>query len=125
MKFKLIERGIPGNSSTPKKWYASPVKSGSVNQKSLAREIAGRSSLTSGDVANVIQNLLELLPANLIEGNSVQLGDFGSFRISFSSAGADTQETFSTDSIRGMKILFTPSPDFKRALSEIKFEQQK
>lgn len=125
MKYKLIERGNPGNIDAPKKWYASPVKTGTVTQKTLAKEIANRSSLTSGDVANVIQNLLELLPARLIEGNSIQLGDFGTFRVSFSSDGVDTADEFATDKIKGLKILFTPSTDFKRELSSIKFEQDK
>ncbi|NHW58857.1 DUF4496 domain-containing protein, partial [Escherichia coli] len=102
-----------------------PVKSGSVNQKSLAKEISGRSSLTAGDVNNVIQNLLDILPSKLVEGNSVQLGDFGTFRISFSSEGADTEQKFTTDKIKGIKVLFTPSTEFKKTLSDMKFEQEK
>ena len=125
MKYKLIERGNPGNLDAPKKWYASPVKIGTVTQKTLAKEISNRSSLTSGDVANVIQNLLELLPARLIEGNSIQLGDFGTFRVSFSSDGVDAKDEFTTDKIKGLKILFTPGTDFKKELSSIKFEQDK
>jgi predicted histone-like DNA-binding protein len=122
MKYKLIERGNPANPSAPKKWYASPMKAGTVTQKSLAREIADRSSLSAGDVANVIQNLLELLPHKLIDGNSVQLGDFGTFRVSFSSEGTATKGEFNTKKIKGLKILFTPSMDFKKDLSDIKFE---
>lgn len=125
MKYRLIERGNPGDTTAPKKWYASPVKTGTVTQKTLAKEIASRSSLTSGDVANVIQNLLDLLPARLIEGNSIHLGDFGTFRVSFSSEGAETPQDFTTDKMRGLKILFTPGSDFKRDLSSIKFEQEK
>ncbi|MDR2206149.1 MAG: HU family DNA-binding protein [Flavobacteriaceae bacterium] len=125
MKYKLIERGKPGDLTAPKKWYASPVKIGTVTQKTLGREIADRSSLTAGDVGNVIQNLLELLPYKLIEGNSVQLGDFGTFRVSFSSEGTDTQDAFHTEKIKGLKILFTPSPDFKKKLLDIQFEQDK
>lgn len=125
MKYKLIERGNPGDTSAPKKWYASPVKTGTVTQKSLSKEISSRSSLTAGDVANVIQNLLDLLPAKLIEGNSVQLGDFGTFRVSFSSEGVDNAGEFTTDKMKGLKILFTPSSDFKKELNSIKFEQEK
>lgn len=87
MKYKLIQKGKPGDPDAPKKWYATPIKSGTITQKNLAQQISGRSSLTSGDVNNVIQNLLELLPQELIKGNSVQLGDFGTFRLSFSSDG--------------------------------------
>ena len=122
MKYKLVQRGKPNDASTPKKWYASPVNSGKIDQKGIAKEIAGRSSLTSGDVNNVISNFLDLLPNHLIDGKSVQLGDFGTFRISFSSEGVANQEEFNVSKIKGLKIFFTPSSDFKHQLEEIHFE---
>ena len=124
MKYKLIQKRKPGDPDAPKKWYATPIKSGTITQKNLAQQISGRSSLTSGDVNNVIQNLLELLPQELIKGNSVQLGDFGTFRLSFSSDGVDTEKDFTKDKIKGVKILFTPSNDFKKTLSDMKLEKE-
>lgn len=124
MKYKLIQKGKPGDPDAPKKWYVTPIKSGTITQKNLAQQISGRSSLTSGDVNNVIQNLLELLPQELIKGNSVQLGDFGTFRLSFSSDGVDTEKDFTKDKIKGVKILFTPSNDFKKTLSDMKLEKE-
>ena len=124
MKYKLIQKGKPGDANAPKKWYASPVKTGAVTQKNLATQISGRSSLTAGDVANVLQNLVELLPQELIKGNSVQLGDFGTFRISFSSEGVDNEKDFNIDKIKGITVLFTPSSDFKKILSDMKFEKE-
>ena len=124
MKYKLIQKGKPGDANAPKKWYASPVKTGAVTQKNLATQISGRSSLTAGDVANVLQNLVELLPQELIKGNSVQLGDFGTFRISFSSEGVDNEKDFNIDKIKGIKVLFTPSSDFKKIFSDMKFEKE-
>lgn len=124
MKYKLIQKGKPGDPDAPKKWYATPIKNGTITQKNLAQQISGRSSLTSGDVNNVIQNLLELLPQELIKGNSVQLGDFGTFRLSFSSDGVDTEKDFTKDKIKGVKILFTPSNDFKKTLSDMRLEKE-
>ena len=36
MKYKLIQKGNPAKPADPKKWYANPVKSGTVTQKNLA-----------------------------------------------------------------------------------------
>lgn len=124
MKYKLIQRGKPGDPSAPKKWYATPVKTGTVTQKNIASQVSGRSSLTAGDISNVIQNLLELLPEELMKGNSVQLGDFGTFRASFSSEGVEKEKDFNVAKIKDIKIIFTPSPDFKRKLTDIKFEKE-
>ncbi len=125
MKYKLTKKGNPGNPDAEKKWYATPVKAGTTTQKSLATQISGRSSLTAGDVGNVIQNLVELLPQELIKGNSVQLGDFGTFRISFSSDGVEEEKDFTVDKIKGVKVLFTPSADFKKVLASMKYEREK
>lgn len=124
MKYKLIERGKPGDTSAPKKWYASPVYTEKVSLKKLAKEIAGRSSLTSGDVLNVINNLLDELPAYLMRGNRVQLGDFGSFRLSFSSEGVEVAKDFNTNKIKGVKVLYTPGKDIKNQLDDIHFEKE-
>lgn len=124
MKYKLIERGKPGDETAPKKWYASPVNAGKTDFKAIAKQVAGRSSLTTGDVANVIQNFLELLPTYLVDGKSVQLGDFGTFRISFSSEGVEAQEEFNVNKIKSRKVIFTPSSDFKSALNEMEFHKE-
>lgn len=125
MKYRLVQKGNPGDPEAEKKWYANPVKAGTTTQKNLATQISGRSSLTAGDVSNVIQNLVELLPQELIKGNSVQLGDFGTFRISFSSDGVEKEKDFTVDKIKGVKVLFTPSADFKKVLAGMKYEREK
>ncbi len=125
MKYKLIEKSNPQDRVAAKKWYASPVKQGTKTLSSISKDISGRSSLTSGDVSNVIENLIEQLPKYLLEGNSVKLGNLGTFRISFGSEGVEKKEDFTTDKIRGVKILFTPSSIVKSELGKLKFEQDK
>lgn len=123
MKYKLIERRNPANPEAAPKWYASPQLSGKTTQASISKEIAGRSSLTKGDVSNVIMNLIDELPASLLEGNSVKLDGFGTFRISFSSEGAATQAKFNTSMINKAKIIFSPSSELKKLLLDLSFEK--
>lgn len=125
MKYKMVAKANPQDRTATKKYYANPVKSGDIDQKAIAKEIASRSSLTAGDVANVLENFLELLPTHLIDGKSVKLGNLGSFRISFSSEGVETAKDFNAATqIKNIRTLFKPSPDFKRLISEIKFEKE-
>ena len=58
----------------------------------IARDIAGRSSLTRGDVSNVLYNFIDCLPHYLRDGFSIQLGEFGSMRVTLSSKGAEKEE---------------------------------
>ncbi len=125
MEYKLIQRGNPGDKTAPKKWYASPVISGKTTQATISKEISGRSSLTRGDISNVIMNLIDELPKSLLEGRSVKLDGFGTFRVSFSSEGADAEKDFEAHMIRNPKIVFTPSKELKQSLANLTFERKK
>lgn len=123
MKFKLVERANPLKKEEPKKFYAQPVYADKVTQKQLAKQLADMSSLSAGDVANVIQNLVEEFPKILTRGGILQLGDFGTFRVTFSSKGAEEKGNFSTETIVP-KISFLPGVELKRQLEAMKFQQE-
>ena len=57
-----------------------------------------------------------------MEGKSVKLGDFGSFRLSLSSEGAEDKKKFNTAKIEP-KVIFTPSTEFKEKLQKISYTQ--
>ena len=122
MKYKLIERANPQNREQTK-WYASPINDGKVSKTDLSKEIAGISSLSRGDVSNVIENVLEAIPKYLLMGKSVSLGEFGTLRLSFSSEGVDSADEFSTSKITGMKVIFTAGTELKRAIEATSFEK--
>jgi predicted histone-like DNA-binding protein len=122
MKYKVIERYNPRQPEAPRKWYASPVNSGKLTLKDFAKEIAGRSSLTRGDIENTLNNFMEELPTFLKLGLSVQLGTFGTVRLSLSSEGASVPGEFNAGMIKGVKVIFTPGAELKKALEETTFE---
>jgi hypothetical protein len=51
------------------------------------------------------------------------LGEFGSLRLSISSDGVDTLEEFNTGKITGVKVIFTPGVELKRAIEAVSFER--
>ncbi|MDR3095197.1 MAG: DNA-binding protein, partial [Bacteroidales bacterium] len=85
-------------------------------------EIAGRSSLTRGDIENVLTNFLDELPTFLKVGMSVQLGNFGTVRLSLSGEGAENTAAFNAATIAA-KVIFTPSVELKNGLNDIKFDK--
>ncbi len=121
MKFKLVEKANPMD-RTKKKRYANAVNAGTMSQKEMARLLEEKSSLTIGDISNVIENLIVELPRQLMEGKSVKLGDFGSFRLSLSSEGTEDKKKFNTAKIEP-KVIFTPSTEFKEKLQKISYTQ--
>lgn len=123
MKYKLIQRANPLQKEAALKWYAQPVYWTKVNQKTISGTLSEKSSLTSGDISNVIENLVQELPKILENGGIVQLGDLWTFKVSFTSEGAEEKGKFSTSKIKP-KILFTPSVELKKMLEHMKYEQE-
>ena len=124
MKIKLIERRKPGTKTGPGKFYASPVNVGKKTLRDIAPDIAGRSSLTRGDIENVLSNFMDCLPHYLRDGFSVQLGEFGTMRLTLSSEGAATEKAFKTEKIKP-RVTFTPGVELKVALRENSYETVK
>ena len=124
MKIKLIERRKPGTKTGPGKFYASPVNVGKKNLRDIAHDIAGRSSLTRGDIENVLSNFIDCLPHYLRDGFSVQLGEFGTMRLTLSSEGGETVKAFKTETIKP-RVTFTPGVELKAALRENSYETVK
>jgi predicted histone-like DNA-binding protein len=122
MKYKLIERKNPQDRSQAK-WYATPVNDGRVTENDLKSEIVELSSLSKGDVSNVIESLMDVMPKYLLMGKSINLGQLGTLRISFSSEGVQNPTDFNVSKIKGIHIVFTPSVDLRRSIEGISFER--
>ncbi|SCD19807.1 DNA-binding protein [Proteiniphilum saccharofermentans] len=123
MKYKLIQKPNPLEPKVQRKWYASPVKVGTVNNYQLSKDIAARSPLTRSVVMNVIEKMGDEIPRYLTKGYSVNLSDLGTLRLSLSSEGVDTPEKFSKENIENVRIIFTPSPELKRTLLNVQYER--
>lgn len=120
MKFKLVLKANPINRKEVK-WHANPIKAGTKDLKDVAKRIAHRSSLTHGDVENVIRNFIDELPILFMDGFSVQLGDFGTFRLTLSSEGSLTEDKFNTNTIKP-RVVFRAGNDIKHQFDAIRYE---
>ena len=120
MRFKLVQKKNPQKREEVK-FYANPVNVGHKSLDDIARDIAGRSSLTRGDVSNVLYNFIDCLPHYLRDGFSIQLGNFGSMRVTLSSKGAETEKAFKTETIKP-RLVFTPGTELKRELAANSYE---
>ena len=123
MKIKMVQRKNPQKKSEVK-FYASPVNLGRKTLKDIAKDIAGRSSLTRGDIENVLSNFIDCLPGYLRDGFSVQLSEFGTMRLTLSSEGSLTEKDFNIEKIKP-RVTFTPGVELKAALRDNSYETVK
>ena len=120
MKIRLVPKKNPQKREEVK-FYANPVNLGHKSLDDIARDIAGRSSLKRGDVSKVLYNFIDCLPHYLRDGFSIQLGEFGSMRVTLSSKGAEKEEDFKTATIKP-RVVFTPGGELKRELAANSYE---
>jgi predicted histone-like DNA-binding protein len=124
IKYVVVEKGNPSNPAAPKKWYASAKSSGELTLRKLSKEIAeGSTTVSDTDVLAVLNDLSKVLRRHLENNEIVRFGDFGSFQVSVSSEGAETEEKFHPSLIKSSKILFRPGVDLKEMQNNLKFEK--
>lgn len=105
----------PGDKEAPKLYYAKAQCSGEVTIDDLAEEIAYATSLTDGDVLNVIRAMIRQTNRNLAAGKIVRWENFGSFQLQLQSEGAETKKAFTAANIIGASVQFRPGKPIKAA----------
>ena len=123
MKIRLVPKKNPQKREEVK-FYVNPVNVGRKTLDDIARDISGRSSLTRGDISNVLYNFIDCLPHYLHDGFSIQLGEFGTLRLTLSSEGALNEKAFKTETIKP-RVTFTPGVELKAALRDNSYETPK
>lgn len=121
LRLKKIMRKNPQD-LTDSKWFLTQKRGGIVGLANIAREIAGRSALSAGDILSVLVNLTEVLPLFLKLGHSVRLDGLGSFRLFVSSEGEPDAADLGARSVKGVRLSFLPDPGVQRRLDDIPFD---
>lgn len=123
VKFNVVPKKDPRNLEAPPKYYASVVSSGRTGLRDLAGRIAQISTVSSVDTMAVLEALLTVVPDELGRGQIVELGDLGSFRLTFESTGEETAEAVNAANIVDAKPRFTPGKLFKKALAGLDYQK--
>lgn len=126
----LIYKGYQGsipNKEGKKLYYPRLVKTGEiVDTQKLAKLISEKSTLTEGDVHNVVRNLMSVMREQLLNSKSVKLDGLGTFTMIARAGGngVETLDEVSSTQITKLHCRFTPeytrstSSETTRALTE-------
>ena len=124
-KYNVISKKNPRDPEAPAKFYPSFVTSGRVSLRQLSRHIAELSTVSSVDTMAVLEALLTIIPREIANGNIVELGDLGSFRMRIKAEGADKAEAVTGRQVINVLPRFTPGKEFKKELNNVSFEKSK
>ena len=100
--YKVITRPTdPRVPNSPKRYYPHLITLGqSVNLKYIAQKMQDRSSLSVGDIKSVIQNFVEKMKEQLLEGKSINIEGLGVFMLTARSKGAELAKDINAKSVR-------------------------
>lgn len=88
----------------------------------FAKHIADHGSVYSrGDIVGLITMVTDCLKEQMLLGNKVILGDFGSFYPELQTTKADATDEFTAANIDAVNVTFVPGPMLKNLRDEAEF----
>ena len=113
--YKVITRPTdPRVPNSPKRYYPHLITLGqSVNLKYIAQKMQDRSSLSIGDIKSVIQNFVEKVKEQLLEGKSVNIEGLGVFMLSARSKGENVAKEVTAKSVESVRLFFQANKELR------------
>jgi predicted histone-like DNA-binding protein len=124
ISYKVVPKHNPSDRSLPPKFYAQAINKGMVEMRSMADKIGLISTVSTVDTVAVLEGFIQAVPAELAEGRSVRMGEFGIFSITVNSEGADTEESFTSGNIKKVIVHFRPGKLFKNVLNTAGYKKE-
>ena len=127
INYETISRKNP-NDPTKSAFYPVAVIKGFIDLDTLCNEVSAECTVTEHDVKGVLSALQSHILTNLQNGNSVRLGDIGSFHIRVNSKknGKATAADVTIDDVKSIRVHFNKSSKMLYAFSlknnKIKFQ---
>ncbi|MDR1882911.1 MAG: HU family DNA-binding protein [Prevotella sp.] len=120
--FNKVERGLPADPSAPKQWYPVLKSTGLVREREVAKLLADETTLNPKEAEMAVSQLLKVVTNLLLNGNTVQLGNLGSFRLTANTEGSATEAEVSAAKIKKLNVRFSESEELKEAIKKATFK---
>ena len=113
----------PAQPTAPKKWYPVLKSTGLIKERQVAKLIADETTLNPKEAEMAVSQLLKVVTNLLLSGNTVQLGELGSFRLTATTEGSDTKEETTAQKIKKVNVRFSESEELKNAMKKATFKE--
>ena len=102
-------------------WYPVIKSTGLVKEKKVAEVMARRTALKPKEAELLISQLCEVVVEMLLNGETVQLADLGSFRTTAKTESSECEEEVTVAKIKKLTVRFTESNKLKNTMKKAKF----
>lgn len=113
--YKVIKmKANPQKKDSPIRYYPRIVTMGkTASFKFIINRIKDSSSLSRGDILSVVQNFVEKLKEQLLEGKTVSVDGLGVFSLSLRSSGEPNESEVGLKTVRSIRICFRPDKELR------------
>ncbi len=126
IKCIISKRGSGINATPTPNYHVKAVYKRHLDMDEIARRISNKCSLTTADVIACLNALNEEVLFQLKDGNKVDLGWLGSFKLGLETKAHPTPENCSTKDIQRVKVNYLPNKKMKKELNtQLRFKIEK
>lgn len=118
---KPIQKLNPNKLDEPKKWYVTQVTAALVDESQIAIDIAEGTTLDPSEAMMALRQLRKVLLRRLLSGESVKMGNWGSFSVTLTSTGVEEKKKVSASQIKSVNLNFQADKTFKEELQKATF----
>ncbi len=118
---RTIQRANPQDREKDKKFYPVQNSVNLVSEDSVAKEIAKETTLNYMEAQMSLRLACDVIKSHLLNGESVRLGDWGTFHVTLKTTGEDKKENVSVRNIQNVKIVFSPGKELKKDMQNATF----
>lgn len=124
LNYSIVLLGNPRKPDDPKKAYARSQVSKELTLKGLSQRVAAQTTVSRADVSAVLISVVENMIEALRDGEQVDFGELGKFRLQATSRGADSAEVFTATNITGVNIQFGSRRRSEKDLQRYEFQSR-
>lgn len=100
-------------------YFANAKPQQRLTNKNVVDQIVRETSLSAGDVSNALISLATVVRDAMKLGQSVDLGDLGSFRIAVPAKMMNSEDEVTAETLKRPKIIFTPKRAMRNAADSV------
>lgn len=123
VSFKMVPKKNNLVSPPEIKYYPCAINQGEVDLDSLSDIVASQSTISKADCYGVIIALTKVIGESLSNGRIVRIDSLGSFQITLQGLPADTPDELGKANIKEAKIVYKPSRNMKKNLSQLTYKR--
>lgn len=116
VNYRAVKRVDPLNKNKQDKYYPMVVQQGVTDLNTLAITLSKKTKLEHEFVQNVLEDFVKVVTKKLSEGESISLGDIGSFTI-------DTKVDLNSGEVNEQKIRFRTGKGLQKKLGNLEFKK--